>query len=91
MKRISIIVLCLVLIFILFNQTFAQELKSIQLPKPQLDGGKPLMQVLKDRKSSREFSSEKLPLQVLSNLLWAASGVNRSDSGKRTASSAANW
>ena len=91
MKRISIIVLCPVLVFILFSQTFAQELKSIQLPKPQLDGGKPLMQALKERKSAREFSSEKIPLQVLSNLLWAASGVNRSDSGKRTASSAANW
>ena len=53
---------------------FSEELQSIQLPKPQLDGGKPLMQVLKERKSSREFSSEKLPVQVLSNLLWAAFG-----------------
>ena len=49
------------------------------------------MQVLKDRSSSREFSPQKLPLQVLSNLLWAASGVNRPDSGKRTAPTAANW
>jgi SagB-type dehydrogenase family enzyme len=80
-----------VFFLILFSQTYAEELKSIQLPKPQMDGGKPFMQVLKDRKSSREFSSEKLPLQVLSNLLWAASGINRSDSGKRTAPSAANW
>jgi hypothetical protein len=70
---------------------FAEELKPIQLPKPQMDGGRPLMQVLKNRSSSREFSSEKLPLQVLSNLLWAASGINRPDSGKRTAPSAANW
>jgi SagB-type dehydrogenase family enzyme len=76
---------------ILFSQTFAEELKPIQLPKPQMDGGRPLMQVLKERSSSREFSSQKLPLQVLSNLLWAASGINRSDSGKRTAPSAANW
>jgi SagB-type dehydrogenase family enzyme len=91
MKTISIVTLYLVLISILFSQTFAQELKPIQLPKPQMDGGRPLMQVLKDRSSSREFSSQKLPLQVLSNLLWAASGINRSDSGKRTAPSAANW
>jgi nitroreductase len=91
MKTISIIVLYLVLICILFSQTFAQELKPIQLPKPQTDGGKPLMQVLRERKSAREFSSEKIPLQVLSTLLWAASGINRSDSGKRTAPSAANW
>jgi SagB-type dehydrogenase family enzyme len=67
------------------------ELKPIQLPKPQTDGGRPLMQVLKDRKSSREFSTEKLPLQVLSNMLWAAFGISRPDSGKRTAPSAVNW
>jgi SagB-type dehydrogenase family enzyme len=66
------------------------ELKQIQLPKPQTDGGRPLMQVLKDRKSSREFSAEKLPPQVLSNMLWAALGINRPDSGKRTAPSASN-
>jgi nitroreductase len=68
----------------------AQDLKPIQLPKPQTDGGRPLMQVLKDRKTTREFSSEKLPLQVLSNLLWAAFGINR-PSGQRTAPSAVNW
>lgn len=68
----------------------AQDLKLITLPAPQTDGGRPLMQVLKDRKSTREFGSEKLPLQVLSNLLWAAFGVNR-PSGQRTAPSAVNW
>ena len=70
--------------------TFSEEFKPVQLPKPRLDGGKPLMQVLKDRKSSREFSTEKLPMQVLSNLLWAAFGINRPDSGNRTAPSAMN-
>ena len=49
------------------------------------------MQVLKERKSSRSFSEKKLPDQVLSNLLWAAAGINRKDSGKRTAPSAVNW
>ena len=68
----------------------AQELKPIPLPQPQTDGGRPLMQVLKDRHSSREFRGDKLPPQVLSNLLWAAFGVNRPDSGKRTAPSAMN-
>jgi SagB-type dehydrogenase family enzyme len=71
------------------NAAGEQELKAIELPKPQTDGGKPLMAVLKDRKSSREFSSEKLPLQVLSNMLWAANGINRPD-GKRTAPTARN-
>ena len=68
-----------------------QESKPIPLPQPQTSGGRPLMQVLKDRHTSREFSSEKLPPQLLSNLLWAAFGVNRPDSGKRTAPSAMNW
>ena len=66
------------------------EMKTIQLPKPQTDGGKPLMQALKERHSSRVFDGRKLPDQVLSNLLWAADGVNRPD-GKRTAPSAMNW
>jgi nitroreductase len=67
----------------------AQELKSIPLPKPQTEGGMPLMQALSQRKSGRAFSPEKLPPQVLSNLLWAAWGVNRPD-GHRTAPSAVN-
>ena len=69
----------------------AQELKPVPLPPPQTSGGRPLMQVLMDRHTSREFSSQKLPPQVLSNLLWAAFGVNRPDSGMRTAPSAMNW
>jgi SagB-type dehydrogenase family enzyme len=48
------------------------------------------MQALKDRHSTREFSRQKLSPQVLSNLLWAAFGVNRPD-GRRTAPSAMNW
>ena len=93
MKKISPLATGLVLtfLFICSTLTFAEEIKPIQLLKPQIDGGRPLMQVLKDRKSSREFSIEKLPIQVLSNLLWAAFGINRPDLGKRTAPSAANW
>ena len=68
----------------------AQDLKPIQLPVPQTDGGRPLMQVLKERKTQREFGPEKLPMQVLANLLWAAFGINRPD-GRRTAPSAMNW
>lgn len=93
MKRTSSLATCLVLtfLFVCSTLTLAEELKPIQLPKPQIDGGRPLMQVLKDRRSSREFSTEKLPIQVLSNLLWAAFGINRPDSGGRTAPSAVNW
>jgi len=68
----------------------AQTLKSIQLPTPQTSGGRPLMQVLKERQTRREFRSKELPMQVLSNLLWAAFGINRPD-GRRTAPSAMNW
>jgi hypothetical protein len=69
----------------------AQELKPVQLPRPQTDIGRPLMQTLKDRNSTRTFSPEKLPAQLISNLLWAAFGMNLPGSGKRTAPSAMDW
>jgi SagB-type dehydrogenase family enzyme len=70
--------------------SWAAESLSIKLPPPNLESGKSLMQSLQARKSSRNFSVKKLPMDVLSNLLWAASGVNRPESGKRTAPSASN-
>lgn len=69
----------------------AQEAAMIKLPSPQMEGGKPLMQTLKERHSTREFNTKALSLQVMSNLLWAANGENRPDSGKRTAPSARDW
>jgi nitroreductase len=66
-----------------------QELKPVALPTPQTSGGKPLMQVLKERKSVRDFGPEALSKQTISNLLWAAWGINRED-GRRTAPSASN-
>lgn len=78
--------------FVAFTVTVScQSLKSVQLPAPQMEIGKPLMQVLKLRQSSRTFDSKPLPPQELSNLLWAADGINRPESGKRTAPSAMNW
>jgi len=69
----------------------AEPLKPVMLPAPQMDKGRPLMQVLKDRQSRRDINPDKkLSLQELSNLLWAACGINRSDSGKRTAPTASN-
>jgi len=68
----------------------AQTGKSLPLPAPQTGGGRPLMQVLSDRKSTREFGPGTLSPQTLSNLLWAAFGINRPD-GRRTAPSAMNW
>lgn len=69
---------------------YSQDIKPIKLLAPQLEGGKSLMQALKERKSLHEFSSKELPLQVISDLLWAANGINRLDSGHRTAPSAMN-
>ncbi|MHB8971196.1 MAG: nitroreductase family protein [Pirellulaceae bacterium] len=56
-----------------------------QLPAPQVSGGRPLMEVLRDRKSTREFTTEPVSREQLANLLWAAFGVNRPETGQRTA------
>ncbi|MFA7227533.1 MAG: SagB/ThcOx family dehydrogenase [Melioribacteraceae bacterium] len=64
---------------------------AVLLPPPQREIGKPLMQALTLRKSSRSFDTRQLPLQDVSNILWAAGGVNRPASGNRTAPSAHNW
>ena len=70
---------------------FSDEvIKSVQLPAPDKSGGKPLMEVLSKRQSIRNISSKEIPVQVLSNLLWAAFGINRPESGKKTAPSAVN-
>jgi SagB-type dehydrogenase family enzyme len=80
-----------ILILSVVTDISAQEATMIKLPPPQMDGGKPLMQALKERHSTRDFSNKKLSPQLISNLLWAAAGVNRPDSGKRTAPSARDW
>jgi hypothetical protein len=69
-------------------------LQPIALPKPQTDGGKSVLAALWDRKTIRSIKPDALPPQVLSNLLWAAFGVNR-ETGPfgqvgRTAASASN-
>lgn len=74
----------------LVSFTAAQDSGTIQLPQPATEGGRPLMQVLKERKTSRTFSAQPLSRQELSNLLWAAFGINRPETGGRTAPSAMN-
>ena len=91
MKSSRLIRSLVLALFIFPTLAVAQELKPIELPAPQTDVGKPLMQALKDRHTSREFAPDQLSSQILSNLLWAAFGVNRADAGKRTAPSAMNW
>jgi nitroreductase len=93
MKNILILlVIGFLFSFLGANFAQAQEAEVIKLPEPQTDGGMPLMQALKLRQSTRgNFGPDtKLPMQLISNLLWAANGVNRPD-GKRTAPSAIDW
>lgn len=82
MKRTGILLLCLMQAAVSFSQ-------DIQLPAPHKTGGMPLMEALNTRQTQRTFSPQPLSEQQLSDLLWAACGVNR-DSGKRTAPSAMN-
>ncbi len=90
-KASILIGIALIGLFLSFSLAPAQELKPIELPTPQMDGGRPLMQVLNERHTTRTFSPEKLPMQLISNLLWAAFGINRPATGGRTAPSAVNW
>jgi nitroreductase len=73
---------------------FGQDLQPIILPEPEKEGGKSVLAALQMRKTSRNISPKELPLQTLSNLLWAAFGINRKTAafGKpgRTAPSASN-
>jgi nitroreductase len=57
---------------------------SIQLPPARMEGGRPLITALRLRRSTREYSEQPLPARILSDLLWAAFGVNR-PGGERTA------
>jgi len=73
----------------------AGELRPIALPKPETAGGQPLLAALKNRRTTRNLGSETFSPQALSNLLWAAFGINRPEAGLmgkpgRTAPSASN-
>ena len=76
------------------HMTHLQGLQAIVLPKPEHDGGKSVLASLLERKTTRTISSKELPMQVISNLLWAAFGVNRDTAGLgkkgRTSPSASN-
>ena len=87
MKRI-IAYLCFTAIV---SSVAAQESKTIILNPPDLTRGLPVMQALSLRVSATEFDTTSLSLQDMSDLLWAANGINRPESGKRTAPSARNW
>jgi len=84
------IILSWLFIFLLFGGSIAVEQEVINLLPPQKEGGMPLMEALVKRHSVRSFSDSVLTEQQMSNLLWAAFGVNRPESNKRTAPSSRN-
>jgi nitroreductase len=65
--------------------------ETLLLPPARQHGGMPLYEALRARRSAREFDPRPLPAQLLSDLLWAAFGINRPQSGGRTAPSAHDW
>ena len=68
----------------------AVDAAAIELPPPRRGGGMALMEALQRRASAREFEPAALGEQLLSDLLWAAAGINRPEAGGRTAPSAMN-
>jgi nitroreductase len=98
MSHISRSLVLSVIILLVAGAAIAQELQPISLPAPDMQGGKPVMQAFAARASTREFASDEVPVQTLSNLLWAAWGINRPDAkrlgggtGMRTAPSGMDW
>jgi nitroreductase len=67
------------------NPVAERRSRAKVLPPPHTRGGMPLMEALALRRSTREYASRALPLQSLSDLLWAAYGINRADCGDYTA------
>lgn len=72
------------------NEMVMENQEVIKLNKPNLDRGLSVMKALNVRKSVREYGNKELELSDLSDLLWAANGINRPEEGKRTAPSALN-
>lgn len=85
MRKVQLLLVCLVL-----SVAASAADKVIKLPKPNLNRAGTVMKALSERQSTREYASKALSLADLSDLLWAANGINRPESGKRTAPSALN-
>ena len=90
---LGVLILAVVVIGITWSKNGIKQIASqegqIILPLPDTSGGKPLMQALAERRTNRSFSDQTVSMQDLSNILWAAWGINRDD-GKRTAPTAMN-
>lgn len=85
LKIVSVLLIGLLIAVGSSHSVWSQE--SIKLPAPEMTGGMPLMDALAKRRSTRLFDDRDLSPQQISDLLWAAFGINRSESGGRTAPS----
>ena len=85
MKKIFITLTALLIVSM---SMYSQELKEIKLNAPDKSRGSSVMKALSDRHSIREYDTKEISLKDLSDLLWAANGINRQEDGKRTAPSA---
>ena len=85
MRKVQLLLLCL----FVSVATFAAD-KVIRLPKPNLNRNSEVMEAFANRHSTPEYAAKALTLTDLSDLLWAANGINRPEEGKRTAPSAMN-
>jgi len=84
-------IVLLIIAFIFSTVAVSQELQPIKLLPPQTENGKTLMKALEERRSTREYSDRAMSLQDISNVLWAANGINRVKEMKHTAPTAMNW
>ena len=87
LSRLLIVFAC---VLSMSNDSAAQELETVKLNSPDLKRGLLFMETLSVKASAREWSDRELSLQDLSDLLWAANGLNRPEEKKTTASSAQN-
>lgn len=85
LKTISLFAAALMALAAWPDRSLAGE--AMQLPAPRMEGGMPLMEALSKRQSTRAYGKQTISEQTLSNLLWAAFGINRPESGERTAPS----
>ena len=83
-------VITLVLTMLITLTINGQALQDIRLNNPDMDRGLTIMKAFGNRASATSFNSMELSLQDLSDLLWATNGINRPESGKRTAPTAVN-
>lgn len=89
MRKLSALAILIAMTVIGCKAQNKNQMETIKLNRPNLERGESVMQALSKRHSTRTFAKETLSLQDLSDLLWAANGINRPD-GRRTAPSAMN-